>query len=776
MAEINMEDIFASDLASISKDFKRLRDQKARRTGGVEARTLLSLAFKWGEQYVSQRNRNIVSEVLDENKLHLIFNMIARRVEKLIGRLFAFDPPYKARPDKSDPKATAEAEVVDKLIKAVDEKVDQPMVTWQILDWVVTAGTAFEYIQWTPNVNIEPIAQFDEMGNLLFKDITSQEVMTEEQRDMMMQQQGVPPERFEVLEEPEMTGDVTVEVLSPLNVFIDQSVKSIEGLAPDQAVYVAKMRTMGWVLENYENAADLEPDRELSIISSEFRQEGEAGSSLFLKDLIPTIQGTNGKDDPPMALVVERYLPQSLTNPRGRYTVFVPEKQILFDGENPYKEIPLVDYHWQPVTTTFWTKDYITDLIAPQRFLNKRLSQLGEQANASIYDKILLGGNLTEKDIPTDYPGVVKSGLSEEGNPMVARLPGPQLPNWFLESIQICTKMLNDLAGGVDLTEDTKFPGQMRGPLAVPLMQEIMDTAWGPFYNHLGSRMAKAKQIRLNIIKEQYPALRTMHYTDRNQRDEVLVFHAEDVLRSGTTYNITVERGALLPELRALRESRVRERLQSPLGILYTDERTGRLDRTKIASDLAMGDSGRESREAQSRKFSQQIIKRLWQAEQTPPAMQFWDHMPMMDELEAEMMTTEFLSASPQIQKAFMERYNQHAKFMQQAAEREQMGMQNQMVQQAVAQATQQAAAQAAAATVESVGEQTKAQSGATKDGIATQAEQFKEQAAIQGQQQKEGRANRQEAFKNSMAQRKDARDARSQQIRDRQQSRPKKS
>jgi hypothetical protein len=776
MAEMEFSDVFASDLTSVSKDFKRLRAQKSRRTGGVEARTLLSLAFKWGEHYVSQRNRNIVSEALDENKLHLIFNMIARRVEKLIGRLFAFNPPYKARPDKSDPKSTSEAEVVDKLILAVDEKVDQPMVTWQILDWVVTAGTAFEYIQWTPNVNIEPIAQFDEAGNLMFKDITSGETMPEEQRDLMVKQMGVPLERFEVLEEPEMTGDVTVEILSPLNVFIDQSVKSIEDLAPDQAVYIAKMRTMGWILENFEGVEDLEPDRDLSIISSEFRQEGEAGSSLFLKDLIPTIQGTNGPDDPPMALVVERYLPQSLTNPRGRYTVFVPEKKILFDGENPYKEIPLVDYHWQPVTTTFWTKDYITDLIPPQRFINKRLSQLGEQANASIYDKILLGGNLSEKDIPSDFPGVVKGGLTEEGQPMVARLSGPQLPNWFLESIQLSTKMMNDLAGGVDLTEDTKFPGQLRGPLAVPLMQEIMDTAWGPFYNHLGSRMAKAKQIRLNIIKEQYPALRTMHYADRNQRDEVLVFHTEEVLRSGTTYNITVERGALLPELRALRESRVRERLQSPLGILYTDERTGRLDRSKIAADLFMGDSGRESKEAQSRKFSQQIIKRLWQGEKTPPPMQFWDHMPMMDELESEMMTTEFLSASPPIQQAFTERYNQHAKFMQQSAEREQQGMQNQMVQQAVAQATQQAAAQAAASTVESVTEQTKAQMGEAKSAQGQQAEDFKESMALRDEQRKSGREDRKAGQAFEFARRKESRDARSQRMRDRAQNRRNKS
>jgi hypothetical protein len=707
-SEVEEED----PLDEYTRDFERLQRQKSRKTGGVEARILLSLAFLWGEQYVSQKVNGIVAEQLDENKLNLVFNLIDSRVGKLAGRLFAFNPPYKAKPDQKNPKATAEAEVVDKVTLALDEKLDQPSKTWEILHWLLAAGVVFEYTPWIPDAAIESMPQFDDQNKLLFKDSETGEIINEDHLGVLLQGGLFPRERFEIYEEIQKTGDVGSEILSPLCVFLDQSVKSISTLAPDQAVYVARIRTRGWIEENFSDAEEFDYDKDLKIVTTQIHQQGDSTASLFLADMIPTVQGTQAEDDPDMAVVVDRYLPVSEKNPNGKFSVFIPGKVMLKDADNPYesKEIPLTDFHFKPVLTTFWTKDYVTDLIAPQRFLNKRLSQLGEHANSSIYDKILLGPELKAKDVPSDYPGVIEGAVSEAGIPLVHRLAGPALPNWFLESMNTVNKFFIDIAGGADLLQEHKFPGQLRGPMAVPMLQEILDTEWGPLYEHLGQRFARVKQLRINRVKQFYPATRTMHYTDRNQRDEVMIFQTEKVLRGGVSFSITVERGSLLPELRSLRESRIMERLSSPLSILYMDERTGSLDKSKIAADLQMGDLGRESAEAQARKFSRQLIDRLWRGEQIPQVQQFWKHAPMMDELEAEMTTTEFLSASPQVQQGFQNQWSQHAKFLQQSAQRQQQAMESRMVQGAVAQATQQAAATAASETVSVVMEQLRAQ------------------------------------------------------------------
>lgn len=701
-------------LSELTKDFERLQKQKSRTKGGVEARILTACAFDWGEQYVSQTERGIVAETQEANKLYLVFNLIAQYKQQLIGRLNATGLQFGAQPSKKDPKSLGDAEVVEKLIRGLDKKLDQPSKNWQLLDWLCKGGVVFEYTPWIPNATIEPMAQYDpKTKELLFKDSLTREILPESAKEFALTQ-GAPPERFDVHEEPIMEGEVGSEILSPLCVFIDQSVKSVEDLAPDQRVYIARLKTRGWLEENYgeEMIKEIDFDQQLKIVTTALLQDGDTVASLFLKDMIPSIQGECGEDDPDMAVFVEAYGPQSKKNPLGRRECFIPGKKILSTETNAAYdgEIPLTDFHFGPVTTTFWTKDYVTDQIAPQRFFNKRMSQMGEQANATIYDKILLGGNLTSADVPTDTPGVVKGGIGENGVPLVQRLAGPQLPGWFLESIKIAMQAGRTVAGGADITENSKFPGQMRGPMAVPMMQEIMDTEFGPLYFHIASRMERVKQQRLNRVKKYYPPLRTLHYTDRNQRDEVLEFHSEKILRSGTNYSVYVEPSSIIPELRSLREERVKQRLQSPLSILYMDERTGHLDKSKIAQDLKQSGYGREDRESQSRKFCQQLIEKIWKGQPVPPVAPFWDHEHMMDELEGEMMTTEFLSASKQVQQLFQNQWQQHLQFLQQKAQMQQQSMQNQMIHGAVAQAVQQVAATTAAETIQTVMHQGMAQ------------------------------------------------------------------
>ena len=703
------------DLIEFTTDYNRLRAQKGREVGSVELRILTNLSFISGEHWIGTKRNAIFTRKRDPNKLYLVFNIAGQMLAKMMGRLSSIAPVFKARADKQDPRSIAQAKVVDKLIRALDEKLDQPSRSWEILYWMSIGGVAFEYVPWVPDATMEPLPQFDEETNeLQWTNTQTGEIVLESMRKMAIAQ-GAPQEQFEVVEEMVKAGDVGSEILSPLQVFIDSSVRSVQDLSPDQAVYIAKIRTKGWLESNYdlseETIESIQSSRDVRILSTEIKQLGDPTGSVNLQDLIPRVQGSQGVDDPDISVVVERYQPISKNHPRGRYTVFIPDGQVLHDGENPYGEIPLVDYHWSPTTTSFWSNDYVSDMIAPQRFLNKRLSQLGEQANASIYADELLGPSLKREDVPSDYPAPIENGLNEAGVKMVQRRDPPQLPGWFMQSVDLTIKLLREIAGGVDLFSESKFPGQLRGPMAVPMLQEIIDTQWGNLYQHLGQRFSKVKEMRINRVKQFYPAFRTMHYTDRNMKDEVFIFHTSEILRSGADYHITVERGSLIPELRALREARIREHLQSPLSVLYMDERTGRIDKEKIASDLDMGDSGREDRESTYRKLGMAMVERLWDGQVIPEhlPMPFWNLRVVMDELEAEMATTEWLSASMEIQQAFVGFWNRCRQQLMEASKRRQQGAEQGQIQGAVAQAAQQAAAKAAAEAIDMAMDQLKA-------------------------------------------------------------------
>ena len=725
------------NLADYTDDYDRLRAQKARNVGSVELRILTNLSFASGEHWVGTQNRVLFTRKRDPNKLYLVFNLAAQMLYKMMGRLSSIAPVFKARADKQDPKSIAASDVVNKLVRALDEKLDQPSRTWEILWWMSIGGVAFEYVPWVKDATMEPMPQFDpETNELQWTDALTGQVVPESERQLMLAQ-GRNPEEFQVIEEMVLAGDVGSEILSPLQVFIDSSVRSIDDLAPDQAVYIAKIRTLGWIEANYDVNKDtiqnIKDATDVRILSTDIKQFGDPTGSVHLQDLIPRIQGSRTQNDPDMAVVVERFQPISEKNPRGKYSCFIPGEQMLHDGDSPYESIPLVDFHWSPTTTSFWNNDYVSDLIAPQRFLNKRLSQLGEQANASIYADELLGPTLKRDDIPSDYPAPIEGGLTDGGVKMVQRRDPPQLPAWFMQSVELTLKLMREIAGGVDLFSESKFPGQMRGPMAVPMLQEIIDTQWGNLYQHLGQRLGKVKEMRINRVKQYYPPFRTLHYTDNSMKDEVFIFQTSDILRSGTDYSITVERGSLIPELRALREARIREHLQSPLSVLYIDERTGRIDKEKIAADLSMGDIGREDEESRYRKLAMHLVERLWQGEKLPEhiPMSFWNLRVIMDELESEMATTEWLSASPPIQQGFVQFWNKCRQFLVDSAKQRQEGMQDQQIQGAVAQAAQQAAAKAAAEAIDMAMDQFKASSE-----IAPQAPQALAQAMSQQNQQ----------------------------------------
>ena len=203
----------AEDLTTYTTDYNRLRAQKARDVGSVELRILTNLAFVSGEHWVGTKTRTLFTRKRDPNKLYLVFNLAAQMLYKMMGRLSSVAPVFRARADKQDPKSLASVAVVNKLIRALDEKLDQPSRTWEILWWMSIGGVAFEYVPWVKDATMEPLPQFDpETNELLWTDVQTQAVLPESGRQEALLQ-GAPLERFVVVEEMVLAGDVGSEVL-----------------------------------------------------------------------------------------------------------------------------------------------------------------------------------------------------------------------------------------------------------------------------------------------------------------------------------------------------------------------------------------------------------------------------------------------------------------------------------------------------------------------------------------------------------------------------------
>lgn len=731
------------DLSDWSREWRRLRMQKHRMRGGVEARVITNLGMWYGEHYLTQARDTILTRPLgkdaDKNKLWLVFNMIRKQTKRKIGRLWSVAPEFRATPNHVDPRAFAQADVVNSLIQSLDIKLKERWQHWHRLWWLTIAGTVVEHVPWVMDATNEPLPRFDpQSGELVWRDQQTGAELLQSQVESIVSMGTIPPERFAVVEDLQMVGDVGCEIISPLNFFIDHATTDITKLPPGGACTIAQIKTLDFIEENFGSdlAKKAVGQHNLQIVQTRLLDAGPAVANISLRDLMPAIQGTRLPDDPPMAIVCTRYQAPSNKFPHGRRSIFVPETVTLDDDEIAYGEIPCIDLHYEPATTSFWTGDFVTDLVPGQKFLNKRMSQLGESANAGIYEVLLLGSEIAAQDIPSDLPGVVNNGLDENGQPRVQVMQRGQLPVFFLESINMISQYIESV-GSADLLSHRQFPGQLRGPLAIPMLQEILDSEDGPFFAHMGEQLSRIKQHRLNRVKQFYPPIRTLNYVGKNQKHEVLVFHTDAILRAGTDFNITVDLGSLLPEIGALRHARVREDMESPLAIVYTNPRTGRIDPTKIALALKYTDQVALDRETEWRKLAQFIIDQLWKGEPIDPDFPyaFCDHNAMMDEYESAMAMTEFYKASESVKQAFFGIYEKHKQFLDAIQAAQAQAIQGQQAQSAIAMATQQVAAKVAAETVDASIQQIREQGqmARTNPPINTIEAEMRNNASAQG-------------------------------------------
>jgi len=740
LARSQQSDVDQQLVAKYTKDFRRLQNQKSRNRGGIEARILMNLGLVFGEHYLIQDGLYIQGKTLtdeEKNKLHLVFNLVGRSLWRKIGRLWSINNQFRATPSTLNPIAYDNSEVVSKLILALGKKVREKRVHWNRLFHMLVGGVVIEHVPYIEEIGDEALPEFDDNGELIWVDQLFEDRELPESEVIALVQEGATPERFRPKETVQTVGDVGCELFSGLNFFIDASVPTISALAPDQKCYIAQIKTKGWIKDNFgaDKAAMIGRRKDLNIVKTQFRDNGLVAAGMNLRDLIPAIQGSWVDGDPDMDIVITGYSPKSKNTPHGERCIFTPDGIMLDRQDTPYEEIPLVDIHFRPNATTFWSADFITDQGAGQKFLNKRMSQLGESANANIYEMLLLGEGLTKADINTDYAGVIEDGITENGIPKVQAVQRGTLPSWFIESIRLSVEVLESL-GSADLLSQRKFPGQIRGPMALPLLQEMLDSEDGPVYDELGEQLARVHQMRVNRVKQFYPPVRTLNYVGANNKMEVLVFHTQSVLRAGYDFTIDIDPATLLPEFSSLREARVRERLEGPLAILYVNPRTNKLDRTMIADDLKYNDKERESKASQSRKLARQLISELWKGKEIDQAlpMPFWDHNSILDELESAMMNMEWLGASQQVKVNFVGFYERCRNALGSIQDAQAKAIEGQMIQRAVAMSSQQAAAKAAAAATDIALDQVKMQAAVGDEtNIISQMRDMMQQAIAGG-------------------------------------------
>jgi hypothetical protein len=164
-------------------------------------------------------------------------------------------------------------------------------------------------------------------------------------------------------------GEICLELRNPFQIFPD-ALATEEGLESCEHLIEEAVYSRQWLEDRY----GTEPVQGLSENS-----DTHTDIAARLPGMTNSLLEDNGAPGNRGIRVREFWAPPCSKYPSGKRVVWAQDK-ILYEGSNPYPWLPYSMFTGTPVPGRFWPAAPVTDLISPQTELNKRRSQLAENA------------------------------------------------------------------------------------------------------------------------------------------------------------------------------------------------------------------------------------------------------------------------------------------------------------------------------------------------------------------------------------------------------------
>ena len=532
-----MEDVPAG-YASASSLVKRV-DELQRQRDLMERAWKINLAFYKGKQYVfyNKKSRRIESLATEDGekpryRVRIVANQIAPNSMGLLARLTKSKPTFFATPVQSSFENLKAVDVAENLLDfwwdrfSLSEKREEAML------WSIIAGNGFWKISWDDKTGSSVKVMLDpENGNPIIDPLVER-LFRENLESMNVESDEFETEVFE--------GDIRVDVMSPFDVYLDDSAKVFEDCKfaiCSHAMSVEEVqKRFGVKLKP--NAINAYPDESLpGLYSFKSGSTKENVRQVFYGYFLPTPE-----------------------RPEGRVVMFTKDPNIiLYDAPWPYpfNQLPLVKFPGLRVPGELWDSSVVTQAVPLQKELNRTLSQLIEYKNLTLKPQMLAPvGSLRQR--MTDEPGAIF-----EYNPVAGKVPEaiplPGLPSYVVQHLADMGQRLKDVFGLTEVMQGT-VPPNVEAGVAIDLLQEAATDRLAPQITMMEKALERAGNLMLALAQKYYTEPRMMMLSGgAGSKPRVEQFEHADVL-SGV--QMKVEAGSGLPRTRAGKQARVMQMLQ----------------------------------------------------------------------------------------------------------------------------------------------------------------------------------------------------------------------
>ena len=473
------------------------------------------------------------------SQVHL--NKILPTIQNRLARLCKTPPRYDVRPESNDDDDKEAARLSLQVLTYIWEIQRVNAKRIPLYMWVQQAGHAWIKTSWDPT-----------LGKPMVDPSTGERTRTNE-------------------------GDVSIEVVSPLEVFPDPQAKSAEDIQKTK-LFHAKVRKLDYFKQRYPEKGKLVKSEDTWLLSLQYDQRINA---------MNTQGGGDGNKSPKdSAIEIVKYCAPTEEYPNGRQ-VTVANGIVLEDKELPIGEIPFAKFDDICIGGKFYAESVITHLRPLQDHYNLILKKRAEWVRKLLAGKYIAprGSNLSQEALNDQSGEVVeyKPMPSAPGGGQPTPMQVPNIPQYAYTEEEALKEQFNDVSGISEISRGT-LPSASIPAIGMQLLIEQDDSRIGVETEQHEYAWADVGRYILKYVQKYYVMPRKLKLAGKNLEYTVKEFEGKDLRNS---HDVIVIRGSTLPGSKTLRRQEVLNTYERGLLGDPNDPKV----REKVLSSLEFGDT-----------------------------------------------------------------------------------------------------------------------------------------------------------------------------------------
>lgn len=422
------------------------------------------------------------------------FNQIAPLIETRIANLKKINYMMKVKPATNELDDYAKAEVSTSVLQYTQKVSDFESKKNTMIYWNELCGNCF-WLSWWDKDKGEKLA-----------------VRTKESVD---DKGNAKKEQTAIYQ-----GDIDYGLITPYEIFPESVFK--QTVEAQRSIILEQVKSVAEIYDLYGievEGSEIETF-ELTPVSS--------GGGFGYENTVVTMGHRTAEDAEKVITYFEK---PSKHRPNGLMVIIVGDEHLVYYGDLPYKQIPIVQVVCREVAGQFFGKSTIEDLIPRQRALNGCINRIHE-----FIKRISLGNLAVEEGALIDIEEHEQNGLApgaylvyRSGSNPPQRIENGNLPAEIMTERYNLKNDMEYAAGVSQLMVNGATPSGVTSGTAISNLMEIDNTRLSLTGDHIRNSVRKLAILWLEIYKRYARTHRIVNYVGSNNIGKAIIWSEKDI-------------------------------------------------------------------------------------------------------------------------------------------------------------------------------------------------------------------------------------------------------